>query len=390
MNVPSICASISENLSHNLRLAATEDERQQYLSIALQGIGEKVVPSLNLVMDEKGEGSQELNEARAAALDLSTIVCIEFVRKCSNHRWGVSCLEEATANCREPQLRKKLVIYTNQLKKKWNVDEPGGIAHNPRAKRLRLQGNGSNLLANVLRVTLLLGSAFYFFTHIDLTALIFPSWNEPRQSEPTQQQVQIDRQRNTAGQAGENGFPQSQTGTPTQSSEPPTGSFYSYTDEKGTVHIVDDLAKVPQNYRQSMTVTQPSVPRSSITPVVIKGNQVLVPVTLTFRGRSVEARFLLDTGASITTISENLASQLGVQSSDVRAGKATVADGRSVGSYVFWTDALTVGSHSVPHVQASILPGNGGDGYDGLLGMNFLRNFRYHIDFNRSVIEWGT
>ena len=28
-------------------------------------------------------------------------------------------------------------------------------------------------------------------------------------------------------------------------------------------------------------------------------------------------------------------------------------------------------------------------GYDGLLGMNFLRELRYHVDFNTSTIKWG-
>lgn len=167
------------------------------------------------------------------------------------------------------------------------------------------------------------------------------------------------------------------------------GDFYRYTDQEGIIHFVDDLDKVPPQNRQSMTVTRPSVPRSSVTPVAIKGNQVLVPVTLAFRGRSVNAQLLLDTGASVTTISERLASRLGIEGSDVRAGMATVADGRSVGSYLFVTDSLSVGSRSLPGVQASILSGSGGEGYDGLLGMNFLKNFRYHVDFSRSVIEWG-
>ncbi|HLE41426.1 MAG TPA: peptidase, partial [Nitrospirota bacterium] len=67
-----------------------------------------------------------------------------------------------------------------------------------------------------------------------------------------------------------------------------------------------------------------------------------------------------------------------------------VADGRSVSSYSFVADSLNVGSRSLPHVRTSVLPGSGGEGYDGLLGMDFLKNFRYHVDFGRSVIEWGS
>lgn len=388
MNIPNICTSISENLSHNLRLSRTDDERQKYLYAALRGIDEKVITCLNRLLAEKGEGSLELDEARAAALNLTTFICIDFIRKCTDYRWGISCLEEITANCREPQLKKKLVIYTNQLKRKWNNDEPGGITHSPRARRVRPHMSVSKPFANALRITLLLGSALYFFTHIDLTTLIFPRWDESRQTESVAQMPE------RSGPETARPAEQPEPVQPLAQGLPPqpvtsSAGFYSFTDEQGVVHIVDDSDKVPQKYRQRMTVTRPSESRSNITSVVIKGNQVLVPLTLSYHGRLVDTQLLLDTGATITTISERLASRLGIDASDLRAGKATVADGRSIGSYSFVADSLTVGSRSLPRVQASILPGSGGDGYDGLLGMNFLKNFRYHIDFNRGVIEWG-
>jgi len=154
--------------------------------------------------------------------------------------------------------------------------------------------------------------------------------------------------------------------------------------------MANDLEKVPQRYRSRMKITTGGKPRANVTPVVMTGNRVLVPVTVSFHGRSVETRLLLDTGSTMTTINERLAGALGVEDSDVRSGRARVADGRSVQGYSFTAGSLTVGSQARNNITLSILPGSGGEGYDGLLGMDFLKNFRYHVDFDRGVIEWGS
>ena len=95
------------------------------------------------------------------------------------------------------------------------------------------------------------------------------------------------------------------------------------------------------------------------------------------------------TGAMATTITDGVTAQLGVGSADVQSGNSTIADGRLVGSHSFKADSLAVADLCLPNADTSILPGSGGKGYDGLLGRNYLKNFRYHVNFDRSVIKWG-
>lgn len=242
------------------------------------------------------------------------------------------------------------------------------------------------LFANFLRIGLLLAASIYFFTHIDLSSLNFPVLTTvPQPHHPSQVQGESDKMA-VPNSPGIQPQPQAE---PTATPEQDAGNFYIYTDDQGIIHMVNDLEKVPHHYRKRMTVSSGGKARAYLTPVVITRNQVLVPVKLSFRGRSVEARLLLDTGANITTINEGLAGRLNIEASDLRQGRATVADGRSVSGYSFAADSLSVDSRTRENVRISILPGSGGKGYDGLLGMDFLKHFRYHVDFDRSVIEWG-
>lgn len=243
------------------------------------------------------------------------------------------------------------------------------------------------LFANILRIGLLLAALIYFFTHIDSTSLNLPGLNttsQPSQPSPAQPNSNKEAVKDTLLTP-----PQPYAEPAAASPEKDTGNFYTYTDDQGVIHMANDLEKVPSKYRNRMKVTSGGKPRANVTPVVIIGNQVIVPLTVSFRGRSVETRLLLDTGANVTTVNERLATALGVEASDVRSGRATVADGRSVRGYSFTADSLNVGSRVRHNVRISILPGSGAEGYDGLLGMDFLKHFRYHVDFQRGVIDWG-
>lgn len=238
-------------------------------------------------------------------------------------------------------------------------------------------------------IVIVLGGATFFVGHMDVTSLVFPALNFSRQQVDSSRPSEECRPESLASTT--EGIPSQlpRAEEPIRPVAPSEGHFYTFTDRQGTVHIVNDLEKVPTEARGGVKVFRADASRRLVTPVIIKGDQVLLPVTISLRGRTVEALFLLDTGASVTTINEGLAVRLGVTASEVREGRTTIADGRTVGSYLFQADSLSVGFRSVANAQVSIISRSVGQGYDGLLGMNFLKNFRYHLDFDRSVIEWS-
>jgi clan AA aspartic protease (TIGR02281 family) len=125
--------------------------------------------------------------------------------------------------------------------------------------------------------------------------------------------------------------------------------------------------------------------RGNVTRVVISGNQVFVPVILGRGNKTMKASLNLDTGAEITIISPDVAKRLNI---DMQSEPTEVFEGISgkTTGHVTKLRQVSVGPHTYSGLEVAVLP-DYADG-DGLLGMDFLRRFKYKIDFERQVIEW--
>ena len=124
--------------------------------------------------------------------------------------------------------------------------------------------------------------------------------------------------------------------------------------------------------------------------VAITGNQVVVPATIGYGDRVVTARLVLDTGASSTVISPEIAARLGIPPEQTGKGMAQVVGGAVLQTGIAKLGYVTVGPRTKTGLNVHIIPHNGPPvGFDGLLGMDFLRGLTYHIDFQRSLITWG-
>ncbi|HEX9024550.1 MAG TPA: DUF4124 domain-containing protein, partial [Geobacteraceae bacterium] len=96
------------------------------------------------------------------------------------------------------------------------------------------------------------------------------------------------------------------------------GEFYQYEDENGNINFTDNPASIPRKMKNKKRVRNDDTEAadSAVMRVRIEKNQVLVPVTVAYRGREVRATFLLDTGANTCTISPALANKLAINPAD--------------------------------------------------------------------------
>ncbi len=216
--------------------------------------------------------------------------------------------------------------------------------------------------------------------------------------------------------------------------------FYKYIDKNGKTFYVDDLSKVPPEYQDQIQTYKerydylPEDQRSTArqrdqeiererqlehqrqieqelervreqeaaersrqaqedreqmleTKVVIEGNRILVPVTLGNHGHEVETLMLLDTGASQMVVHRDIADQLGVVT--LKKMLSQVAGGQTIQTELGQLSYMKVGPISMRDPIVIIINHDGAPvGYKGLLGMNFLRNVQYNIDFQNQVIKW--
>lgn len=196
-----------------------------------------------------------------------------------------------------------------------------------------------------------------------------------------------------------------------------SAQIYHYVDETGRRIYVDHISRVPQAYRDQLEVRGSAMTperrealelqrteRLSLqqqqqqlreldqliaslqTPVNLRGNSVLVPVRVTVRGRSAQTQMVLDTGATSTVF--HRARLTGLPLDARPSGYAQVASGDLIETFSAPFDRIEIGPYRLNGVRADVIDFQGAAAHDGLLGMDFLRQVEYRIDFESSRIIW--
>ena len=182
--------------------------------------------------------------------------------------------------------------------------------------------------------------------------------------------------------------------------------IYSYRDDKGAIHFTDDISKIPKQYRNReqgvrkhreargayRATPQPSVaielPGSvssngevQVPLIPVGGGNFLIETVLNGR---VKARLMLDTGASLITLTEEIGNKLGISPYSNSAELPFNTAGGEDWMPLVALEMVAVGSAETRLVEASI--NSHIKEIDGLLGMSFLGDFRFEIDRTNKLL----
>lgn len=174
--------------------------------------------------------------------------------------------------------------------------------------------------------------------------------------------------------------------------------FYRWVDQNGVIHFTDSLHNIPESRRGSASriktreptrsaepEPQPAVsPTRASVPIEKHGNVVVVEAKV---NQKTSARFVVDTGASYTMISTAVAKELAL---DANQNQRTVSFQTANGviqAPVVSLESIEVGGMEITNLSAAIHDVTSGTNVVGLLGLNFLSNFRMDIDTKNGVLH---
>jgi predicted aspartyl protease len=174
-----------------------------------------------------------------------------------------------------------------------------------------------------------------------------------------------------------------------------TGNYGTGEDRQGTYLLIRqrtfyidmNAGKRLDTEIEAFNQSQASLADDAETKVMIRGNHVLVPVTLGYGSREIQVMLLLDTGASIVTLHRRVAEQLGIDST--QHAMLMLAGGQKIKTSVAKVRYMRVGPVTKENISVGFIDYEGPEnGFQGLLGMNFLQGLEYQVNLKKQVIKW--
>lgn len=167
-----------------------------------------------------------------------------------------------------------------------------------------------------------------------------------------------------------------------------SADIYKWTDPSGTIHIADDPTDVPPQYRKNVKSTEED-------EVAGKGAEIpfertssgLIMVEAMLNG-GVKAKMVFDTGADIVVITKELSKKL---RQDLSQGGETIKLHTNCGEVKgisFVVNKIELGGAGKENVRSVITSDDFAlSGFEGLLGLSFLGDFKITVDYQKGKIK---
>ena len=167
--------------------------------------------------------------------------------------------------------------------------------------------------------------------------------------------------------------------------------MYRWTDDQGIVHFTNGLREIPEQFRPHATLirsaeARPAPPPSDKASIQFQKRGDLIVVKAMLNGK-LPASFVVDTGASYTTISEAAAREAGIQLGDNPQVLSFHTANGMIQAPLASVGSMEVGGLEVKNVTVAVHDVFPDPAIAGLLGLNFLSQFRLDIDSRAGLLN---
>ena len=132
MTFQALCKSIESRTAGKLVSAKSQEEKELILTAALYEYDSVVLKYLHTMAQREGAGSPDYVRAQTMAAELLTFLALPFISSCSSYKQGITILETLTAACSDEVISRRLTVYANQIKRRWNDADPSALPINLR------------------------------------------------------------------------------------------------------------------------------------------------------------------------------------------------------------------------------------------------------------------
>ena len=172
--------------------------------------------------------------------------------------------------------------------------------------------------------------------------------------------------------------------------------YYRWVDQNGVVHFTDNLHNIPESQRgQAGRIISNEPPRRQPPPAPVAPNKASIPfekqgqvvVVEATLNKKTAAKFVVDTGASYTMISSAIAKELAIETEQNRQTAPFQTANGIIQAPLVSLESISVGGMEIRNLTAAVHDVLSDPRIAGLLGLNFLSNFRMDIDTQKGVLH---
>ena len=177
---------------------------------------------------------------------------------------------------------------------------------------------------------------------------------------------------------------------------PSAAEYYRWVDQNGVVHFTDNLHNIPEKQRDSANrIEAKESPRTAEPTKKIAVNKASIPfekhgqvvvIEAMLNGKT-PAKLVVDTGSSYTMISAATARDLDIDPGRSQRTMPFQTANGVIQAPLANLESINVGGVEIRDLTAAIHDIAPNSQVAGLLGLNFLSNFRMDIDTQKGVIH---